>query len=511
MSEIPILPPLKNSTPRKPHERRTNQVFLALDKGAALGLSSYAELIDFVRDQTGTGCSRKLISRWKKEKERTSAPIHPLPPDDVIESYVEPPEPATVNDLQLADEIAIAPSQQPEKRKFSVRSLLLKTPLKRLLLPAAALGVGLSVIAGQSLPSLSDRAAVVVANSPSTTDSSANSPNPPRQLKFNLSVSSPADLKVKQGDAIEAGQMIAERVEERDRLKLERNSLNLQYQQIQSRQIPKPQAPVIVPSVRQLLQVSYAEEEAAIRAAETNLRQAEKAFQHQQERLKTAPLEESNAVERAAVEVENRQRLLDNQKRKIEAIKLLKDLPDSVPEHEQEVLRSKEADFKQAQADHQQATAKLEAASRSQIEKLQQLGAAVEKARADLQVAISKLQTKKDTRAYQEYDASINTARRAEEQNRAQESYARNLLEAEQQERDRSFALSQIKAKINDVNNQISALSVITSPYSGTVKAIKFQKQSNADLLVELTLTVRDATTASNSPDATNTTSDSNQ
>lgn len=509
MSETPILPPLKNSTPRKPHERRTNQVFLALDKAAAQGATTYNELIEFVRAETGTGCSRKLVARWKKE--RTPTPLNTLPPDDVIESYIEPQEPATVNHLQLADEIAVTASQQPEKHKFSVRSLLLKTPLKRLILPVTAIGVGLAII-GQSLPGLSDRAVVDNSPSPSTTTApSADNKSLPRQLKFNLTISSPTDLKVKQGDTVDVGQMLAERVEERDRLKLERNSLNLQYQQVQARQIPKPLAPVTVPSVRQLPQVSYAEEEAAIRATETNLKQAERAFQHQQERLKATPLEESNAVERAAVEVENKQRLVDNQKRKIDAVKLLKDLPDSVPEHEQELLRVKEAELRQAQADYKQTQAKLEAASRTQIEKLQQLGAAQEKARADLQVAIAKLQTKRDTRAYQEYDASINTARRAEEQNRAQESYARNLLEAEQQERDRAFTLSQIKAKINDVNNQLAALSIITSPYSGTIKSIKFQKQANSELLVELTLIVSNGSTTSDSPDPASTTSDSSQ
>lgn len=310
---------------------------------------------------------------------------------------------------------------------------------------------------------------------------------------------------MKQGDKIEVGQEIAERVEERDRLLVERKSLNLQYQQIQSRQIPKLLPPAAVPSVKQLPQISYVEEEAAIRAAETNLRQVERAFELHQESMKTAPLEESNAVERAVVEVENRQRLVDNQKRKIDAVKLLKDLPDGVLEHEQEVLKAKEADYKQATADYKQTQAQLQSASRTQIEKLQLLGASVEKARADLQVTIAKLQTKKDTRAYAEYEASVTAFSRAQEQNRARENYERNLLEAEQQERDRSFTLSQIEAKINNVNNQLATLSVVTSPYSGTIKAIRFQKQANNHLLVELTLAVNNDSipAASSSPDST--------
>lgn len=517
-----------------PHSARTKKVFQTLDQASKQGITTYDALIDFVRETTGTGCSKRLICNWKKERATSS---------EVFTTFAAPQSPeATVDDLhsiEVTEEAAHAepepsvddlhsafaittPNEQPganfsplsltpEKvvphesdytlhceapprlntgARSKLKALLFRTPLKRLLIPAAVIGVGLAVI-GQALPSLSDRpTTVATTNSSEATASNDGSTNLPRQLKFSLSVLSPADLKVKRGDTIEAGQVLAERVEERDRLLAERNFLNLQFQQIQARQISKPLTPVSVPAVQKLPPISYTEEEAAIRQAETILRQAERAFEFGQQNLRSAPLEESSAVERAAVEVENKQRIVNNQMRKIDAVKLLKNLPDEVLPHEQEVLKSKEADLKLAHADHHQANAKLEAASHASIEKLQQLGAGVEKARSDLQVALAKLQTKKDQRAYQEYEASITAARRAEEQNQAQESFSRNLLEAEQQERDRHSQLSQLKAKINNVNNQMAALSVITSPYNGVVKAIKFQKQTNNTLNVELTLAV---------------------
>lgn len=365
--------------------------------------------------------------------------------------------------------------------------LLIKSSLEKLLLPIATIGFAVVMIIQ---PTLSDRALTTNSSSPVAASSSSEQKNLPKQLKFNLSVSSPSDLKVKQGDTIESGQVIAERVEEQSRLQAERNSLNLQYQQLLSRTVPKPPALASVPTVQKLPPISYAEEEAAIRAAETNLRLAERAFQLMQQSLKSAPLKESNAVDRAQIEVENRQRLVSNQKRKIDEVEALHELPKSVLDHEQEVLKTKEADLKKATADLNQATAELETASRSSIERLQQLGASVEKARADFQVAIAKLQTKKDQRAYQEYEASITAARRAEEQNQAQENYSRNLLEAEQQERDRQFQISQIRAKLNGANSELTALSVITSPYNGTIKAIRFQRQTNDRLDVELTLVI---------------------
>ena len=49
-----------------PHWRRIRQVFQALDN-APPGYT-YNQLIEYVREATGKGCSRKLISKWKKQK-----------------------------------------------------------------------------------------------------------------------------------------------------------------------------------------------------------------------------------------------------------------------------------------------------------------------------------------------------------------------------------------------------------------------------------------------------------
>ena len=49
-----------------PHWRRIRQVFQALD--TAPETATYNELIGYVRETTGKGCSRKLISKWKKQR-----------------------------------------------------------------------------------------------------------------------------------------------------------------------------------------------------------------------------------------------------------------------------------------------------------------------------------------------------------------------------------------------------------------------------------------------------------
>jgi hypothetical protein len=51
---------------RGPHWRRIAQVYAALDQ-AEEG-ATYSGLIQHVQDATGTGCSRKLIAKWKRER-----------------------------------------------------------------------------------------------------------------------------------------------------------------------------------------------------------------------------------------------------------------------------------------------------------------------------------------------------------------------------------------------------------------------------------------------------------
>jgi len=312
----------------------------------------------------------------------------------------------------------------------------------------------------------------------------------PRLLKFSLSLSSPKDLKVKQGDTVTAGEAIADRIEERTHLTAQRQTLELSLQEIQGKTIIKPSAPVTVPAVSELPPVSYAEEEAAITNAKLAVEQAQREFDQEQEKLKSAPLEESSAVRKAEVTVAEKQRAVDLQNRKIDAVQGLKDLPPDVLVHEQEVLKQKQTELQQAQADLQQATAKEQAASRAQSDKLQQLSQAVEKAQSELQLAISKLQTAKDKRAYTEYEARITAARRVEEHNQVEQNYTRQLQEAEQHERDRSFQVTQIQDKIAEVDKQLSALSTIRSPYAGTIRLVKILGQNDKNLSVEVTLAV---------------------
>lgn len=59
-----LAPP--SESPHGPHWRRISQVYAALDQAEAG--ATYSTLIQHVHQVTGTGCSRKLIAKWKRKR-----------------------------------------------------------------------------------------------------------------------------------------------------------------------------------------------------------------------------------------------------------------------------------------------------------------------------------------------------------------------------------------------------------------------------------------------------------
>ena len=61
---------LQSPHPKSPHWRRITQVYAILDRHLATAnpVPSYTALIQHVQAETGTGCSRKLISKWKRDR-----------------------------------------------------------------------------------------------------------------------------------------------------------------------------------------------------------------------------------------------------------------------------------------------------------------------------------------------------------------------------------------------------------------------------------------------------------
>ncbi len=249
----------------------------------------------------------------------------------------------------------------------------------------------------------------------------------PRRLTVTVKIAEPEDLKVSEGSKIKAGQIIASRDREKQRLEAQQRQLKLSLSKLQSYQPLPPTPPSLPPAIKALPPNSYLEQEAMVEKAKSAVTAVESQIEVKQE--------------------------------EIDYLSELENLDPIILEHEQ-------AKLKQLKLKHTEAI-------------------------RDYQLALGKLQTAKDSRAYQEYQASLAAARRVEQMNTARSSYERQLAEYQQQLAGREFQQAQVKGKLNEVENAIASLSTVKSPYDGTVRRIKWLGQSpDGSLTAEITLMV---------------------
>ncbi len=249
----------------------------------------------------------------------------------------------------------------------------------------------------------------------------------PRRLTVTVKVAEPTDLKIAEGQEIKQGDIISDRATEKTRLTSQQQILQLSLERLKSASVTPPTPPAPTPVVKALPPVSYLEQEAAV------------------EKTKAAI---------ASITSE-----LELKKQEIDYLSQVPNLDSIILEHEQTKL----AELKRNHT------------------------AAVR----DYQLAMGKLQTAKDNRKYQEYQASVSEAQRIEQMNQSRLNYQRQLAEYEQRLADREFQVSQLQARLNDVDNQIASLAQVKAPYSGTVRRIRWLGQSSdGSLTAEVTLMV---------------------
>jgi biotin carboxyl carrier protein len=430
----------------KPHWRRINQVFQTLD--TAPENATYNQLIEYVKETTGVGCSRKLISKWKKQN--TS---HKFPDRYSEDHHLEK---STENAIALVKPII---SNTP----FTLYSFQLNKPADNFsnddslnrptLLPVkawtylTAAGMTIALVGCELLPlQLSNnRLTENIAFASVTTPLPPLSPTPetrknrlePNNIKIELTLNNPQDLKVKPGDKVSAGQTLSNRASERNRLQAKKKQLQLSIEKLNLPLTPIPQ-PRPIPEVNSLPPVSYAEEEAEIKLHKQKLTEAEQAIALQQ--------------------------------KKIESLTQLQASPSHwgtgggniklILEHEQANLKNLETAKKEAQI--------------------------------QLEVQDSKLTTAKEQRAYIEYQRQLEQTRRAiavEQQHQAiqQTESERQVLLAE-----REYSIAQIETQIQEIDYQIEQLSTVKAPYEGTIKKVKWTGQSDHTLTAVVTLAVND-------------------
>lgn len=251
----------------------------------------------------------------------------------------------------------------------------------------------------------------------------------PRLLRINLSLSSPSDLKVVQGQQLVAGQIISDRDEERQRLTSQLESYRNTIKRLEL-DVPKPLEPLAINRSRELPPQSFSEFE-----AETDL-----------QRVK---------VEAAKEKVSLQQRKLD-----LMATIDPKDLPAGADAHEQQKLAQAKSDLS--------------------------------KEEAMMQLKLGQFETAKANRSLKEYDAEQEKVRAAIEQNRTQLEYQKALADWNRGEQDRQFRIADLKTKIGEVESKLQEISTVRSQYASEVKRIRFVKQVNNNIDVELLLYITD-------------------
>lgn len=253
----------------------------------------------------------------------------------------------------------------------------------------------------------------------------------PRLLRINLTLSDPKDLKVKQGDFLQENAIISDRTEERTRLLAQRAEYVATIKRLQ---LPttKPIEPLNIKKVPMLPDQSFAEIE-------------------------------SN-IDLQRIKVKSAEQKVNLQRQKLDLIETLnsRDLPSGTKEHEQVKLTELETTLKSEEA--------------------------------KLQVELGKLETEKSNRSLKQYEAEQTEIRNALEKNRSLQEYQKALADYDRGEQERQFRIAEIQSKIGLLDEKLKEISTVRAQYASEVKRIRFVKQLNNQIDVELLLYISDRT-----------------
>lgn len=270
----------------------------------------------------------------------------------------------------------------------------------------------------------------IINNLPATfPNATTNSPNSnlPKRLSITVKIADPTDLKIKEDDYVSQGQIIADRTMEKQRLESQYQQLKLALARLEKTTITPPVAPSQVPTISALPPISYLEEEANVEAKKTAI---------------------------ASVELE-----VNLNKAQIEYLS-------SIPNIDPIILEHENAKLAQLQLKHTSVV-------------------------REYQIAVAKLQTAKEKRAYDEHQNQVQQANRLEQINQAKLSYQNQLAQYEQRLADKEYNLTQLKTELNQVENQIASVATVKSPYTGTVRRIQWLGQApDGSLTADITLMV---------------------
>ena len=323
---------------------------------------------------------------------------------------------------------------------------------------------------------------VITAQPQKKTDDFLFSQSPQKSLNIKINISHAEDLKIKEGDFLEAGQIIMESTHERTILTRETDRIQLLIKQIEHQQVI-PEKLHVSQDTAPLPPRNLSPEEVAVDNARLQLEIAK--GKYQAEVNKELYLEEFAAVEKSKVKVQQLQNTVQSQQKIIDELSSKID-QDILPEienfiaHQSQILENKIAELEQAQIDLNWQEAKLKNAQQSRKDRLINLVYQIEKSHGNLALARAQLEKAKADREYLEHQHHLARLRRIEEANQIRQSYT------QQQQKNKDLKLTQLREKLAQLETQLANLSVVKSPYSGKIQSIKANKLQNNTFNVEI-------------------------
>lgn len=250
----------------------------------------------------------------------------------------------------------------------------------------------------------------------------------PKRLNINVAIDSPEDIKVKEGEEIKKGQIIATRDKTKNQLYSQREQLISSLNKVKALKPLPPTAPLEVPPLSILPPISYLEYEAEIEKKKIDID-----FINDEIRVKNE---------------------------EIDYLSQLKELDEKVINHE-----------------------------KAKLNKLRQKLTIASK---EYQLAKGKYESAKSERKYQEYQANLDKVRRIENINQQRQNYERELALYQQRKSEYEIKVNDLNNQINEIKKTISTSTNSISPYSGTIRRIKFIGQSpDGTINAQLSLMVK--------------------
>jgi hypothetical protein len=309
-----------------------------------------------------------------------------------------------------------------------------------------------------------------------------------KRLKIEIDVTSPGDLLVKEGQAVTANQLIADRQSERSTLTAQLQETNLSIERLKFAPKVSPVPPAGVKTLTSLPpQTSYGEEQAQIKAATAKIGDLERKYILAQAAAKT-PLPETEKVRGSKLEVKQAEEKIARHQQKIDALKTLEDIDQAVKDHEQVKLRELNRALIEVTSKLEQDIATEGIAKATRSSHLADAQFQITEAQRELQLARARLITATEKRRQIKFDYQTKQTERGEQVERLELERVKLMETSKLQVHDREYQIAQLVLKQGQIQKQLETTGVVRTPHQGTIRRVKLVAQHGNLLRYEVAL-----------------------